>query len=244
MENFFLLGENLPPEIGIQMYGPEHLIWLAAGAAVCAALSLIYRGKPQSGRRRMGLVIAVIITALQLWRIIFQINAGIFSLDYLPFHLCDVVQALVLVHAIRGGTLTGEFLYCLGLPGALSALAFPDWTRYPILNIQSLQSFITHILLCAYIIMTVAGGDVRPEIKRLPKCVLMLLAFGAPVYIFNKVFGTNFFFANWPSPGSPLEPFEAFLGNPGYLLGVIPLLAVIWTFLYLPFVLARRGGSA
>jgi len=240
MEHFFLLGEDLPENIGIQMYGVEHLAWLAAAAVACVALCLIYRRRTQPDRLRMGLVIAVIITALQIWRIIFQINGGVFGMDYLPFHLCDVAQALVLIHAIRGGKLIGEFLYCLGLSGAACALIFPDWTRYPILNIQSLQSFITHILLTAYIIMMVAGGEIRPNAKRLPKCVLMLLAFAVPIYIFNKVFDTNFFFANYPSPGSPLEPFESLLGNPGYLLGIIPILAVLWVVLYLPFEVARR----
>lgn len=221
------------------MFGTEHLVWLAAYALTCVILSLIYQRIDKTGRRRMGIVVAVITMGLQIWRIIFQISGGIFNVNYFPLHLCDVTAFLVLIHSLRGGKVIGEFLYCLGIPGAVSALIFPDWTRYPILNIQSLQSFTIHIFMTAYIVMLVAGGDIRPEAKRLPKCFLMLLGIGIPIYFFNKIYDTNFFFTNWPSPGSPMEFLETFLGNPGYILGVVFLIVVLWVVMYLPFELAR-----
>ena len=66
-----------------------------------------------------------------------------------------------------------------------------------------------------------------------------MLAIAIPVYVFDVLTNTNYLFLNWPSPGSPLELF-AFLGRPGYLLGYIPLIAVVWLFLYLPFILKQK----
>ena len=82
------------------------------------------------------------------------------------------------------------------------------------------------------------GGDLRPEARQLPKCLGILVCCAVPVALFNRFFGTNYMFLSWPSPGSPLEWFASFLGRPGYLLGYLPMLALVWLILYLPF--ARR----
>jgi hypothetical integral membrane protein (TIGR02206 family) len=252
MEHFFLLGNDLPESvIGIEAYGPEHLGWLAAGLAVWITLCLVYRRLEPKGRRRMALTVSLFILALETFRIILQIGAGVFDRTYLPLHLCGLATYFTLIHAlrwepaaegtpIRRNVLLGEILYSLCLPGALSALAFPDWTRFPTLNVQSMQSFMTHIFLMAYPLMLVAGGDIRPSAKRLPKCFLFIAVLAVPIYILNKVIGTNFFFLNEPSPGSPLEIFAGPLGNPGYLLGYIPILGTAWLLLYVPLGIWRR----
>ena len=45
----------------------------------------------------------------------------------------------------------------------------------------------------------------------------------------------NFFFLNYPSPGSPLVLFEQIAGNPGYIALTLLLVLVVWIILYLPF---------
>ena len=97
------------------------------------------------------------------------------------------------------------------------------------------MGFTVHALLMAYPLMLVAGGDLRPEARLLPRCFGILVCCTVPVYLFDRFFGTNYMFLLWPSPGSPLEWFASFLGNPGYLLGYFPMLAVVWLALYLPF---------
>ena len=89
--------------------------------------------------------------------------------------------------------------------------------------------------------MLVAGGELRPDTRRAPACLGIMLLIAVPVYVFDRLMGTNYMFLNWPLPGSPLEWF-AFLGRPGYLLGYIPLLAAAWTVIYAPFVKKRCAG--
>lgn len=221
------------------MFGLEHLVWLGVFVAACVIMSLLYRRANQTVRHKMRIVLGFLTIGLQIWRIVFQTLGGTIALEHLPLHLCDITIFLTLLHALRGGKLVGEYLYCLGMPGALAAMLFPDWLRYPILNIQSLQSFSTHICMAAYAVMLVAGGDIRPQAKRLPKCLAIAIAFCVPIYFINKLLNTNFFFLNWPSAGSPLEPFEALCGNPGYIFGYFPLVVVLWLILYLPIELKR-----
>lgn len=239
MEYFFLLDKHLPEGVGINMYGPEHIIWLVVGAVICVLLCMIYRGMDKNGRYRLGLSVSGAIVFLEAFRIAAQIITGVFNATYLPLHLCGLAVYFTLIHAISGNALLGDVLYGICMPSAICALVFPDWIRYPILNMQSIQSFLAHILLASYPIMRMAGGDLRPAAKRLPKCLLFIMAFAVPMYFLNKLLGTNFFFLNWPSPGSPLELFEKPLGNPGYILGYIPMLAAIWLILYIPVEIIR-----
>ena len=67
-----------------------------------------------------------------------------------------------------------------------------------------------------------------------PRCFALLLALAAVVYGFDRIVGANYMFLLAPAPGSPLEWFAGFLGNPGYLLGYLPMLAAVWAALYLP----------
>jgi uncharacterized membrane protein YwaF len=84
------------------------------------------------------------------------------------------------------------------------------------------------------------GGKLHPNAKRLPQCFLFIVVISVPIYIFDKLTEANFLFLNWPSAGSPLVWFEKLLGNPGYIFGYIPMMAVVWTLLYLPVELRRR----
>lgn len=249
MEYFFFLDKHLPEGVGIEMYGPEHLIWLAAGAALWVTLCVVYRRQQPKARRKMALAVALIILGLETLRIVMQTAAGVFNRTYLPLHLCGLATYFVIFHALRGmssagwsakgNVLLGEVLYSFCMPGAICALVFLDWTRYPVLNIQSIQSFSIHVFLVAYPVMLVAGGDIRPSAKRLPQCLLFIAVLAVPIYILNKIIGTNYFFLNEPSPGSPLELFAG-LGNPGYLLGYLPIIGAAWLLLYLPLELWRR----
>ena len=66
----------------------------------------------------------------------------------------------------------------------------------------------------------------------------------AAVFCFNKVFGTNFMFLNGGGSGNPLAWAEVYLGNPGYMLIIPVLLAIIWGIMYgIPALLRKRGKN-
>jgi hypothetical protein len=55
-------------------------------------------------------------------------------------------------------------------------------------------------------------------------------------YLANLVWHTNFWFLNLGAPGSPLEGIQMLAGNL-YVPVLIVLLAILWTVMYLPWVL-------
>ena len=103
--------------------------------------------------------------------------------------------------------------------------------------------FALHGLLVAYALMQVLGGDLQPETNALPGCLGLMLLLALPVYGFDRLEGTNYMFLNWPPATTPLMWFAP-LGRPGYLLGYLPLIAIVWAVLYGPFWHGRHKRTA
>lgn len=229
--------------LGFQLFSTPHLCWLVIAVATCLSLCLAYHRRDEKARRRLELWAAGLILFSELAKDLSLVIAGEYSIYYLPLHLCGLAIFITLIHAVKGWTFIGELLYSTCMPGAACALLFPDWVRYPVFNFLSINSFFVHILLTAYPMMLFFGGKIRPRARRLPFCFLFLVIISVPIYFFDKRIDANFLFLNWPSPGSPLVWFEKWLGNPGYILGYVPMAAVVWTALYLPVELRRRQKS-
>ena len=93
-----------------------------------------------------------------------------------------------------------------------------------------------------YPILLVAGGEVKPDLKTMPKCILLLIGMAIPIYFVNLAFDTNFMFLMRPDKGNPLELFEQLLGN--HLWGFPILLPVVMLVMYLPILLVNKLKKA
>lgn len=235
MKTFFALENELPADAGFALWSGAHFAALALAAALILLLCLLFRRAGGRGRAALRRGVGWAVLALELLRAGNLIVRGAYTVYYLPLHLCGLAVFFTLGHALRPNALIGNFLYSTCMPGAVFALLFPDWTAYPIWSYHSLVALAVHALLAAYPLMLLAGGALRPEARWLPRCFALLLALAAAVYGFDRLVGANYMFLLAPAPGSPLEWFAGFLGNPGYLLGYLPMLAAVWAALYLPF---------
>ena len=129
-------------------------------------------------------------------------------------------------------------MYLVWIPGAIAALVFPTWATLPPANFMYIHSFTIHILLALYPIVLTVGGDIVPERRIFPKCVLLLLVMAVPIYIFNLLGDTNFLFLMYPEAGSPLLWFEERWGN--HLLGYPVLLAAVAAVMSVPTLFMGR----
>ena len=235
LQYFFTYELDLPDSVeGFSYYGTYHMCWLIALVVLCVVLCPVYRRMSARGQKRMGIVLCTIPLVIEVLSDSVLLYNGCFEIQHLPLHLCGLTMFVSFYHALTQHDWAGQVLFCLGLPGALCALLFPDWNRCPPLHYETLHGFINHTLLVLYPVLQLAAGRIRPDVRRIWKPVLFLLCTALPLYFLNKVWGTNFMFLNWASAGSPLEPLEDLLGNPGYLIGFAGLLVLVWTALYLP----------
>lgn len=231
MNSFFVLDKGRFPEIGFECFGFGHFLWLFVIGTGLVLGCFAYRKAPPERRPRLRLLAASAALGLELMRAGLLMSRGQYDLGRLPLHLCSLSIYLCFFHALTGRPGLGQFLYAFTLPGAAFALLFPDWAGQPLFCFITVSSFLLHFLLVLYPLMQAVAGELRPEPRRLPGCIGRMLLLALPVYVFNKLYNTNYMFLNLPPAGSPLALF-AFLGRPGYLLGYIPLALGVWALLY------------
>lgn len=250
-DNYFTYWDDLPDGSGFELYSAPHVMWLAAiavGVCVCVRL---YIKKTGDGRRRRRSATAAVMAAMEVYKDAVLAVTGHMEVQYLPLQLCGmaiiVEICFVLVANACGGhagrdevtenraylkhvrTFLGEVMCILCMPGALAALLFPDWTRYPIVNYMSLHSFILHGLLVFLPAAMLAGGEVSVDIRRIYMPAIFLACAAGLVYPVNIAADCNFMFLRYPSHSSPFEAVYRSLGYGGYLsvYGLVVVLAVL-----------------
>lgn len=238
MKYFLETVETIEPGVGFSHYDGIHLTWLG----ICAALILInclwYRKLGTAGRARWKKTVAILLLADELFKMVMLFIGGRYLPDYLPLHLCSVNIFIIAVSAWRPSRILSNFLYTVCIPGALAALLFPTWTVLPLLNFMHLHSFTVHIMLAMYPMVLAFNGELDPQARDLPKCMLLLVALAVVAQLFNLMFDTNFMFLMHAEPGNPLYWFQQIWGN--HLLGFPLLIAAVLVVMYVPMELWRK----
>lgn len=239
---FFLSKDTIPENVGFTTFGPMHLIWLACTVLAIVAAAVLYRRLSPQKRRVMRIAVGSAILFLEIAKDIFHAALGEFGVGYLPLHLCGINILLIGFDLFKQNNTVRHFLYYFSIAGASLALLFPNWTDLPCWNFSCIHSFAIHGLLVMYPILLVAGGEVKPELKTMPKCILLLIGLAIPIYFINLACDTNFMFLMRPDSGNPLELFEKLLGN--HLWGFPILLPVVMLIMYLPIYLINKLKKA
>lgn len=230
-ENFFETTDTIGEVLGFPMYGQIHMTWLAAIAVTVAAVAIIYRRGGDRTRGTMLWCVAALTVGNEIAKYIVLGSSGHFTADYLPLHLCSINIFVILAHAITKNDYLAEILYAASMPAAAAALLFPSWTSLPPTSFMHIHSFTVHTELFLYPLLLIVGGF-KPNFRRLLRALPFIAVTAAGVFMFNKAFDTNFMFLNGAGEGNPLSLFEGILGDPGYLLSLPLLLAVVWAAMY------------
>jgi len=239
---FFVTKDTIPEGVGFSTFGPMHLIWLAAIVLCIITAAIVYKRLDDQKRKIMRVVIGSAILLLEISKDIFHGIVGEFGVGYLPLHLCGINILLIGFDLFIQNNIVRNFLYYFSIAGASLALLFPNWTSLPCWNFSCIHSFSIHGLLVMYPILLVAGGEVKPDLKTMPKCILLLIGMAIPIYFVNLAFDTNFMFLMRPDKGNPLEMFEQLLGN--HLWGFPILLPIVMLAMYLPILLVNKLKKA
>lgn len=241
MQYFLETTETIEEGVGFSHYDSLHLIWLAIFVTVTVINCIFYRKLSLAGKKRWKKTVALLLIADELFKVIMLVIGGRYLPTYLPLHLCSINIFIISIHAWRPSKLLSGFLYTVGIPGTLAALLFPSWTELPLLNFMHLHSFTVHILLALYPIVLGTAGELKPEVKRLPQYLLLLVGMAIPIYGINLLLDTNFMFLMSASKGNPLYLFEQIWGN--HLYGFPVLIVAVLIVMYVPLVIFRKIKS-
>ncbi len=232
---FFTYTTDIPKGLGFSLFGKEHMTWLAGIIILGACLCVLYRKSGEQRRLATQRVLGTMILVFDLYKDVVLVVTGKFNTWELPFDLCGLAVFICFAYAWTNWDKLDEILYFLCMPGAVSALLFPNWTRYPQLNYMNIHSFLIHGLLVVFPMMLIIGGRVRPRFSHYYR-VWAFLAVLVPIeLLLNAKLGTNFLFLEKPSAGSPLVPLFELTGEHFYYLGFALLVAGVNFLMYLPF---------
>lgn len=227
--------ENLYPGCYVyDHFSPTHFLIFGISVAVIIAAMLVYRKLCEKGRQKFLFALSAILVADELYKHIFSAATGQWECGFLPLHLCSINIFICILYTFTKKRIFAEVLYALCIPGAFLAILMPTWNSLPVFNAMSIHSQSIHVLLLMFPLLLLAGGF-RPDIKSLPKVATFFVCEMIPIYFVNKLFDTNFFFLH-RTEGNPIFVFfEGILGKEFFFLGAIPILALIWTAMYLPW---------
>lgn len=204
MEYFWFTSDNIPKGLGFSHFDSFHLAWLAAFVLTTVVCCFVYHHMKPNQRGNWRKTVALLLIGDELFKLIPMIVMGTFRVDYLPFQLCSINIFVIAYHAWKPNRMLDNFLYVVCVPGAMAALLFPTWTKLPGLNYMCIHSFTVHILLALYPIVLTACGEIRPEVKYLPKVLALLACFASLALVLNLCWDTNFMFLMSASKGNPL----------------------------------------
>ncbi|MGN1275570.1 MAG: TIGR02206 family membrane protein [Floccifex sp.] len=238
LKYFFSNWKDIPSQFQWKAYSFEYWIWIFILVSLIVIMAKIYKKSNHKSEILKG--IALLVVFQEIVKDILHYMAGSLELEHLPFHLCGISIFMITWHAFSKNKLNTEFIYALTLPGALMALAFPNWTQYPIVHFSSVNSFTIHTWLIMYVVIQLYGKTLKPDFKNLKYTFLFTLCLMVPIYFLNKAWDTNFFFINTPSPGSPLIGLYQLFGN-GYVVALILLFIVLWILMYIPWINAYEN---
>lgn len=223
-----------------------HLVIL--GIILIAAIALAVLAHKLPARKADYLIRLLSILALSgecLQDILLTLEGGNI-LDYLPLHLCNLglfVNVIASFSKSRIRAFFSEVSLVLIAPGSVFALITPDWNYRPLLSWLPLMCFFTHALVLIIPIMMYVRGYCRPSFRNIWYPYAFLIAVGLPVYALDRAINRNYMFLLYPIKGTPLSWLESFMGNPGYLIGVLIMLILVLTVVYLILYLSSRWRS-
>ncbi len=238
MEYFLDTVKTIPKGLGFQHFDLCHIQWLVLFAGCIVVFSGLYRRWDEKKRRIFRIVLATLIVGNEIFKQVCLQLGDTFTVNYLPLHLCSINIFLVAVHAFKPSKTLDNFLYAICIPAALLALFFPTWTKLPFLNFNHLHSFTVHIMLALYPIVLTIGGDIRPNVRQIPKSLLLLLGFAAVALVVNFTLDTNYMYLMSAPKGTPLVWFENTFGT--HLIGFPVLLVAILALMYAPVIVLER----
>ncbi len=238
MEHFWKTVEVIPEGIGFAHYGALHLCWLAAFAVLAVLNCILYRKLGQKGRKIWRIVVASLLVLDEIYKQIPLFVNGLFTLEYLPLHLCSINIFVIAFHALKPTKSVGNYLYTVCIPGAMAALLFPTWNALPGANYMLIHSFTVHILLALYPIVLTVSGEIKPELKELPKALLLLTGLAAFALICNLLMDANFMFLMYADPGNPLYLFKELWGS--HLLGFPVIITGVLLVMHTPWFIAKK----
>lgn len=226
---YFTYWDELPADSGYDLFGKVHIIWLIGIILAVFVCSSLYLKWGVTTQNRFLKILSITMLIMEVYKDCVLAATGYMQFQYLPLQLCGIAIFIEALFVFFPCSFLGELMCVVCLPGAASALIFPDWLRYPTINFMNLHSFIIHGILVLIPILVMISRKYTPDIRHI-YMPLLFFAIATPIiYRINVWQQTNFMFLNHPSNDSPFETIYLHYGYGCYLavFGGIVLIVIL-----------------
>lgn len=196
----FFAGDYPGP--AFQFLGPAHL-----GALLALILLNVYllrfRHADERTRSRVRWTLALILWGNEIAWHVWNYAVGKWTIQtMLPLHLCSVLVWAVAMMLVTKNYRIYEFMYLMGIGGAIQALATPDLGIYGFPHFRFFQTFISHgLIVTSAIYMTIVEGF-RPTWGSIGRVAIWMNIYVVIVYLINNAIGSNYLMINH-KPATP-----------------------------------------
>lgn len=230
MDQFF--AGNYPGP-AFEFLGTAHLAALAA-LVLLNLLLLTFRKADEATKQRIRWIMALVLWGNEIAWHTWNAAVGKWTLQtMLPLQVCSVLVWVGALMLVTKNYRIYEFMYLMGIGGAMQALATPDLGIYGFPHFRFFQTFISHgLIVTSAIYMTVVEGF-RPTWLSLVRVAVWMNIYMVIVYLININLGSNYLMIN----GKPATPslLDLMPDWPVYILYMEALGVVTFVLLYLPF---------
>jgi hypothetical integral membrane protein (TIGR02206 family) len=196
---------------------------------------LRFRWANETMRKKARWALAISLWLTETFFHIWSIAVGTWTIQtMLPLHLCSVLIWLNGFMLIFKNYSIYEFVYFLGIGGALQALLTPEVGIYGFPHFRCVQTFLSHgLLVTAGVYMTTVEGF-RPTWKSIPRVFVTVNIYMVIVYLVNISIGSNYLWINGKPPMATIM--DMLPAWPWYIPWLEVLALITCLLLYIPFV--------
>lgn len=239
MEFFFAKNFTGDP---FAFLGSEHLLAMAIIVAV-NIIMLRLKNSSQDLKKQVALIMALVLWGNEIGWHLWNGSIGKWDIQtMLPLHVCSILVWLGGWMLISRNKTIYEYMYFLGIGGALQAIITPDLGIYGYPHYRFFQTFISHgLIVTAAIYMTTIEGF-RPTWGSFKRVII-----GGNIYMLivtgiNWLIGSNYMWTLRKPDTASL--FDIMPGWPWYLLVTELIGLAMFLLLYLPFIIKDwRAGK-
>ena len=219
-----------------------HLFYLPHIVAICTVILVIIfainylRIKGTGTHKLFRYTLASIVILMELLYNLVYILGDKWTIQImLPFHLCGIMTYISVIVLITKNRPLYEYLYLLGIGGAIQPLLTPEIGDYGYPHILFFQTFIAHgSIIAAGIYMTVIE-KYRPYWKSMFRVFIGSNIYMLFVGVLNFFIKSNYMYiAHKPLTPSLID----YLGPwPLYIIGLEVIAFITYLILYMPFII-------
>ena len=232
MSQYFIYDYTGAPFI---LFGTWHLVALLVIALLNVGM-LTYRKSSEKTHTIVRWTMAIVLWADEGSWHIWNAYWGHWTVKtMLPLHICSILIWLAGFMLIFKIYPIYEFVYFIGIGGALQALLTPDGGIYGFPHYRIFQTMISHgLLITSSIYMTTVEGF-RPTWKSFWRVVIGLNIYAVVIFPINMLLGTDFLYINGKASTSSL--LNILPRWPYYLIYMELIGIIIFLILYFPFII-------